>query len=142
MPTIKGLKGGLFVGKKPQPLEPSEADVQKSIRRFLDLFGIYNDRLNSGMVNAVNRYTKKDGSEKEYSKWVHLCKKGTPDLFFIFNGRIHFCETKTAAGRFKPDQLARHKELRRAGAVVWVARSLDSFTDQFYRQYPLLKQIT
>jgi hypothetical protein len=88
MPTIKGFKGGLFPGKgkKPAALRPSEALVQNSIRDFLNMLGIYNDRLNSGQVNVVTRYTTKAGVDKEYSKWVHLCKKGTPDLFFIFSG--------------------------------------------------------
>ena len=143
MATIKGFKGGLYAGKggKPKVLEPTESNIQSQIFGFLNLYGIYSDRLNSGMVNVVSKYTKKDGTVREYSKWVRLCKKGTPDLYFIFNGRIHFCETKTAEGRLSPDQIDRHKELRRAGAVVWVARSLESFARQFYEQYPLLQKI-
>jgi hypothetical protein len=143
MPTIKGFKGGLFPGKgkKPAALRPSEALVQNSIRDFLNMLGIYNDRLNSGQVNVVTRYTTKAGVDKEYSKWVHLCKKGTPDLFFIFSGRMHLVETKRVGNKATPDQLARHKELRRAGAVVWEADSLEKFAALFYEKYPQLKNI-
>lgn len=140
MPTIKGMKGGLF-GKKPEPLHASEATVQASIRDFLNRLGIYNDRLNSGMVNALSEYTKKDGTKVRRQQWIHLCKKGTPDLYFLFSGKMHYTETKRIGKRATPEQITRHKELRRAGAIVWEADSLDRFTEQFYNQYPLLKKI-
>lgn len=129
---IKGLTGGLFTGKKPQPLRPTEANVSKSIQQFLDSRRIYNDRLNSGKIKSVTQYfEKKTGTWKEFTRWIFLCKKGTPDRFFIMSGRIYFVEVKRPGGTLTADQVQRHKELRRAGAVVIFADSLESFIEQF-----------
>lgn len=131
MPTIKGMRGGLL-GKKPEALSPTEATVSKAIQQFLDAHRIYNDRLNSGQFERVTRYTTKSGHEKEYRRWIVLCKKGTPDRFFILSGRIYFVEVKKWRGTLSAEQEERHKELRRAGAVVIVADSIDSFIEQFH----------
>lgn len=134
MATIKGFRGGLFVGngKKPTPLTPSEANVSKAIQAFLDAHRIYNDRINSGKVEVIKKYPdKKTGTLKEFTNWVMLAKKGTPDRFFIMSGRIYFIEVKRRGKKPTPEQIERHDELRRAGAVIIVADSIDSFILQF-----------
>lgn len=128
----KGLTGGLFTAKKPTPLTPTEANVSKAIEQFLTANRIYNDRLNSGKVEAVTKYfEKKTGRWKQFTKWVMLAKKGTPDRFFIISGRIYFVEVKKMGGRLSEDQIERHAELRKNGCTVFVASSIDSFINQF-----------
>lgn len=132
MAAIKGIKGGLFVGKKPTVLTPSESNVSKAIQDFLDAHRIYNDRINSGRVEVVKKYPdKRTGVIKEFTNWVMLAKKGTPDRWFLVNGRMHFIEVKRRGKKPTPEQIERHDELRRAGAVIIVADSIDSFIFQF-----------
>lgn len=114
-----------------------EQDVSKAIQNYLDKRHVYNDRLNSGMVQVNKSYKQKDGSVKKFETWLHLCKKGTPDRFFILYGRIYFIEVKKYGKRPTPDQIARHDEIKRAGAVVMVADSFESFRKQFEDILPL-----
>ncbi len=132
----KGLTGGLFVGKKPAALTPTEANVSKAIEQFLTAHRIYNDRMNSGKVEAVTKYfEKKTGRWKEFRKWVMLAKKGTPDRFFIISGKIYFVEVKKMGGRLSRDQIDRIKELRMHGCTVFIASSIDSFIAQFKEHF-------
>ena len=135
----KDFRGGLFAGGKkgPQSIEPKESSISKSIQEFLDARRIYNDRLNSGMLEQITSYTDKAGNKKEFRRWVYLCKKGTPDRFFILSGRIYFVEVKQRGNSATDDQLMRHDELRRAGAKIIVADSIDSFIGQFNELFQL-----
>lgn len=140
--TLKQFKGGLFpAGKnaKPAPLEPKEGNISKSIQDYLNRRGIYNDRINSGQLEVVTTSQGKNGP-KEYRRWIRLAKKGTPDRFAIIppsmdrlkrGGQIVFIEVKMRGKKPSPEQLERHEELRRSGATVIIADSLDSFIAQF-----------
>lgn len=133
----KNLRGGLFAAGKPKPLEPSEANVSKSIERFLNSQKIYNDRLNSGKVEVRKKYLcRKTNSWKEFFNWLTLCKAGTPDRFAIVNSKIIFIEVKMKGKKPTPEQLAKHKELESHGAVVIVADSIDNFILQFNELFP------
>lgn len=130
---LKDFKGGLFAGgqKGPQAIQPSEQTVSKSIQDFLDKKSLYNDRLNAGKVQVIKQFRQKDGNIKRFETWLQLCKKGTPDRFFITGGKIYFVEVKTKGKKPTPEQLERHQELRAAGAIVMVADSIDSFIRQY-----------
>lgn len=136
---LKDYRGGLFAGGKrgPQAIEPKEQTISKSIRSFLDARRIYNDRLNAGQVQVLKQFKNKDGSIKTFNTWLKLCKKGTPDLYFLMAGRIYFVECKMRGKKPTEDQLERHAELRRAGAVIIVADSIDSFIEQFNELFSL-----
>lgn len=108
-----------------------EAEISKSIEQYLNAKRIYNDRINSGKVQVTKRFRGRDGKLKEFTNWVALAKKGTPDRFFIIDGRIFFVEVKRKGKEPRPEQIERHKELEAAGAVVINADSLDSFIRQF-----------
>lgn len=134
----KDFRGGLFAGgqKGPQPIAPKEQTISKSIQDFLDKKGIYNDRLNSGKVQVIKQFRQKDGNVKKFETWLQLCKKGTPDRFAIIppgldplkrGGFLLLIEVKTKGGKPTPEQLERHRELRDAGAMVFVADSIDGF---------------
>jgi hypothetical protein len=114
-----------------------ESEVSKSIQDYLNKRHVYNDRLNSGMVQLVTQYKGKDGKQKEFRRWLHLCRKGTPDRFFILSGRIYFVEVKKYGKKPSPEQIATHDELRRSGAVIIIADSLKSFMRQFEEIEPL-----
>lgn len=136
---IKDFSGGLFAGgaKGPQAIAPKEQQVSKSIQSFLDKRGIYNDRLNAGRVMVVKTFRNKDGSERRFETWLQLAKKGSPDRFFILGGRIYFIEVKRKGKKPTPEQIERHDELRRAGAHIFVADSIDSFIQQFNERFQL-----
>lgn len=133
----KQFSGGLFAAKKPKALTPSEANVSKSIEGFLNARKIYNDRLNSGKVEVRKKFfDQKSKKWKEFSNWIQLCKKGTPDRFFIVAGRIYFVEVKQFGKKPSPDQIAKHAELRQHGATVIVSDSVEDFITQFNALFP------
>lgn len=137
----KQFSGGLFTSKKPQTITPSEANVSKSIEGFLNARKIYNDRLNSGKVEVKKKFfDQKSGKWKEFSNWVQLCRKGTPDRFFIVAGRIYFVEVKQLGKKPSPEQLVKHAELKQHGATVIVADSIENFILQFNALFPDLAQ--
>lgn len=134
----KDFRGGLFAGGKkgPQPIAPKEQAISKGIQEFLDRKGIYNDRLNSGKVEVVKHFRRKDGTAVQFNTWLQLCKKGTPDRFAIIppsldplkrGGFMLMIEVKQLGKKPTPEQLERHRELRDAGAMVFVADSIDGF---------------
>lgn len=123
---LKDYKGGLFAGKKPSAIEPSESNISKTIEGLLNARRIYNDRLNSGAVEVTKRVKDKNGKLSVFTHWIKLAKPGTPDRFAILpGGVVLFIEVKIREGRLSPEQIERHAELRKAGAVVLVARSVD-----------------
>lgn len=123
---MRGYRGGLFYGKKGSPIEPKEALVSKAIEEWLDAHRIYNDRLNSGQI-GVGKH------------WIKLCKKGTPDRFFIMGGKIYFIEVKRRGGTPASDQIDRQEELRKAGAHTFNVDSIDDFIAQFKEYFQLVK---
>lgn len=50
---------------------------------------------------------------------------GDPDIFIILRGRAYGLELKTAKGTVGKHQEARHDQWRRAGAEVFIVRSLE-----------------
>jgi hypothetical protein len=124
---LSEFKGGLFAGGKagPQAIQPKEQTISKAIANFLDRKGVYNDRLNSGMFQIVTQYTeRKTGTSKEFRRWVHGTRKGTPDRFAIIpakydplrrGGLALFIEVKMKGKKPTPEQFLRHRELRAAG---------------------------
>lgn len=128
-------KNQIKLFKRRSSTGPSEATISKSIEEYLDLRGIYNDRLNSGLVQQVKRHKGKDGKMTEFRNWVRLCKEGTPDRYFIVAGRIFFVEVKRKGGLLRPNQAERIAQLQAAGAVVFVVDSRHSFEQQFIQHF-------
>lgn len=127
MSKNKYLSGGLFASGKPQPLTIKETPLSARIAEYLSRNGIYHDRLNCGTVEVVKRI--KYGEERR--DWLHLCKTGTPDRFAIVRGYIVFIEVKKFGNKASPDQLTRHEEIRKSGAIVLVVDSYESFIREF-----------
>lgn len=124
MSKNNNLSGNLFTNGS---LREREASLSARIAGYLTKRGIYNDRLNCGVVETV----KKLAEGKERRDWLHLCKTGTPDRFAILRGYIIFIEVKRQGEKPTPEQIKRHEELRKSGAIVLVVDSYKSFLKQF-----------
>lgn len=93
----------------------TEAPIQKSIIDAARSLGMLPIRINSGQI-------------KKGRSVIHLAPAGTPDLLFpLHDGRSLWVETKTPAGKLRPEQVTMHDELRGRGHVVLVARSREDF---------------
>ena len=113
------LSGGLFASGKPQPLTIKETPLSAQIKEYLDNRGIYNERLNCGKIQTAR------------GDWLTLCEKGTPDRLAIVCGQVVFIETKMFGKKAGSDQLNKHDELRRSGAVVIIADDYFKFIAEF-----------
>lgn len=118
MSKNKHLAGGLFAAK-PTPLTQKESSLSSQVREYLTNRGIWNERLNSGKIQTQNSY------------WITLCERGTPDLIALIRGQAIFIETKTLGKKPSSDQLTKHDELRRSGAIVISPDSYAQFVQQF-----------
>ena len=116
-----------------ETLPIKESALSATIKEYLDVHRIYNDRLNSGKVEIVKKYfCKKTNQWKEFRNWLHLCAEGTPDRFCIIEGFTIFIEVKQRGKKPTPEQLAKHDELRtKAKAFVIVVNSFEDFVKQF-----------
>jgi hypothetical protein len=95
-----------------------ECDIQKACTDLLTLIGF------PWGVTDASRVWAKDGTVRR-SKVT----RSFPDVSSVMAlremfGRALYLETKTATGGFQPGQREKHEELRAAGAVVIVPRSL------------------
>lgn len=114
----KNLSGGLFAAR-PKPLTIRETPLSAQVKEYLDNRGLWNERLNCGKIKT------------EAGRWIQLCEKGTPDRIAIVRGRAIFIETKMFGKKPTAEQLDKHEQLRRAGAIVIVADDYADFTAKF-----------
>jgi hypothetical protein len=119
MSKNKNLSGGLFAFGKPRPLTIRETPLSAQIAEYLDNRGLWNERLNCGKIQTQN------------GNWIHLCEAGTPDRLTLICGVAVFIETKKRGQNPTAEQLAKHEELRRNGAVVIVADDYFQFMAEF-----------
>ena len=68
-------------------------------------------------------------------------KPGFPDILIIYQDGAYLIELKSARGRLSPTQIAMHKRLRIAGAMVCTAKSVED-VEVFLRMYMLLRAST
>jgi hypothetical protein len=91
----------------------TETALQSDIANALRAAGCYVERRNTGLVETKN------GTR------VYLAPHGTPDLFVLLpSGQAWFVEVKTDTGTVTPIQREKHAELRAAGGLVDVVRSV------------------
>ena len=118
MSRNNNLSGGLFAAK-PTPLTIKETPLSAQIKEYFDGRGIYNDRLQCGQFQTPS------------GNWMRGSKTGTPDRFAIVRGQIIFVEVKKYGEKPTPEQLTKHAELERSGAIVIVADSYYLFRSKF-----------
>lgn len=119
MSKNRNLSGGLFTYGKPKPLTIKEAPLSGQIVDWLDGRGIYNDRLQCGQFQTPS------------GNWMKGSKTGTPDRFAIICGQIIFIEIKMFGKKPTFEQVRKHEELRRHGAIVITCDSFDYFVREF-----------
>lgn len=114
-PHMAADAAGVVRAKKPKAKRGAnrETALQADIATALRKAGCYVERRNTGMVETKN------GTR------VHLAPPGTPDLFVLLpSGQAWFVEVKTDTGTATPIQREKHAELRAAGGLVDVVRSV------------------
>jgi hypothetical protein len=89
-------------------------------------------RLQSGSVKV-----QKHWKGKVHSHWMHLCRKGTPDIMAILrDGECLWLELKTSSGKVRPGQ-AEFRSLVQTleGHYHLVLRNLDELDSFMTRRY-------
>lgn len=115
-----------------------EADIQLAIVQLLDYMQIPNSPTDASRV-----WSKSGGVRKS------KVKPGWPDVsatisFGHHKGRSLYIETKAERTGFQPGQKECHAELRRAGAIVLVPRSVSDFAHKMIESgidHPLLRKV-
>lgn len=97
----------------------TEYQLQKSVVQFLDL-ALPEDAVYFAVPNGEKRAVHTAQRLKAAG-----VKAGVPDLCIVYQGRAIFVELKTASGRPSKAQQAMEDALGRAGAGVWLCRTLD-----------------
>lgn len=92
----------------------SETKLSKSIRDSLTALGIWNIRIQSGMIKIGNRF-------------IHLAPKGTSDILlpsYDNIGSSAFLEVKTEDGKVSEDQVKFQEKCRQHGVKSAIVRSV------------------
>lgn len=84
-----------------------ESTIRRSIRKWIEAQGGYCTTVHGGAFG----------------------KRGEADLIACLRGRYVWIETKTAVGRAEPIQLRRLSQVRLAGGIAVVARSIEDVKD-------------
>ncbi|HEU5013922.1 MAG TPA: VRR-NUC domain-containing protein [Roseiflexaceae bacterium] len=95
-----------------------EQAIQNAILAYLHARGILAWRINSGAVKAA------------HGGLIKLAPKGHSDIFALYQAKAVFIEVKRQGGKVSPDQQAFLDRVRSAGAIAFVARSIDDVEEQ------------
>ena len=103
-----------------------ERDIQSGICELLDQLRIPYSVTDAAIPVSVGRCPECRAWVKLYGKKGHV-RKSWPDITGVLpvTGRMLAIEVKTEKGRYKPGQPEMLELLRKAGALVIVARSID-----------------
>lgn len=93
-----------------------EAALLRLVLRWCAARGIWAQRLQAGVLHVEGRR-------------VSLGTPGTADVMILHAGRAYFAELKAPGGRLRPSQRAWIERAERAGATVFVVRSLAALED-------------
>jgi hypothetical protein len=95
-----------------------ERDLQAEVAEILEL-GLPHDCFWTAIPGGDGRETRAPGY-----------RSGTPDLLFVYRGKILFIELKRPRkGRTSDTQAAVHRQIETAGGAVHVARAVDQVVD-------------
>lgn len=94
-----------------------EKDIQKAIKDYLTLLGIYCWKQGNAGIFTGN-------GDKQ--RWIPTGLKGVSDILGICkDGRFLAIEVKRHGGKVSPEQSLFQENIRRHGGVAFVAYSLD-----------------
>lgn len=105
--------GGAISSPKKRKNEKVEAGISKACGDILDARGIWNTRTNSGSVPLAG------------GGYMKLCRPGTPDRLFVWEGLTVWLEVKKPGGKLSDDQADTIKKLERAGNIVFIIDNPD-----------------
>lgn len=92
-----------------------ESDIQRTILEYLDVIGVFNTRVNSGMI-ATGFGGK--------TRMVKGAKAGFPDILVLYKGRFIGLEVKTQKGKQNDNQIIMEREIKKNGGEYYVVRSI------------------
>lgn len=102
-------------------LEATEKEIQHGILDYLRMKGIFVWRNNTGAFKVGDRF-------------IRTGMKGLPDILGVLQGgKLLAIEVKRESGRVSPEQEEVLLRLKNAGAVAFVARSLDDVISNLLR---------
>lgn len=103
--------------KRCREAAPLERDVQASILAYLESVGVYAIRINSGAMA---------GEYKGRKRFVRFTNRpGCSDIIACWRGRFVAIEVKRDGGAATLRQQQFMAEVRRAGGIAFVARSVE-----------------
>jgi penicillin-binding protein-related factor A (putative recombinase) len=91
-----------------------EKEIQRDILRYLALRGLFHYK-----NNTVGIFKQATGT------YIPSPSKGAPDIVCILKGRFIGLEVKTPKGKLSDDQGEFHRQILKAGGIVFTVRSLD-----------------
>lgn len=94
-------------------MKEREQNIQASILDYLAKRQIFHYRQNTGAFKRDDGHFYRFGS------------KGAPDIVCVIHGRYVGIEVKTPKGKLSEDQVEFHRQILKAGGIVFTVRSLD-----------------
>ena len=90
-----------------------ESEIQQPILEYLKYRGIFHYRQNTGAFKRDDGHFYRFGTA------------GSPDIVCVIKGRYVGLEVKTPKGKLNDNQVEFHRQLMKAGGIVFTVRSLD-----------------
>jgi Holliday junction resolvase-like predicted endonuclease len=107
---------------------PSAANsLTKAIINYITLKGGYAVR-----INTQGQYDEKRGIWRK----SHT-RLGTSDVIACYRGQFVSVEVKVGKDRQSPEQVKTEQDVKRAGGLYWMVRTLDEFIELFENSHAL-----
>lgn len=111
-----------------------ETPLSAQIAKLMDAMDLENDRIQSGRLYVVSKYTsKKTNKTKEHGRWIWMAKTGTPDRWCIIHKRFVLVEVKTKGKKPTVEQIQRQRQLKAAGAICINVDSLEDASQKLHQ---------
>lgn len=99
--------------KNHAPAEESEKGIEDAIRAYLRALGAFEMKVWTGGIALHDGRVARNNN------------KGAADILACYRGRFLAIEVKSKTGRVSPEQVAFLSEVKRAGGIALVARSVE-----------------
>lgn len=97
----------------------TEKETQKAVLEYLSAKRIFHWRNNTGAMKTAS------------GGFIRFGAVGSPDIFAVHNGIVYGLEIKDLKGKLSADQVSFGLDLRKAGGVYEVIRSIDEVIKMF-----------
>lgn len=107
-----------------------ESNILKQIELYASKCGYLTLRLNSGMFYQGKLKNTIAGQILTNLRYVRGCPDGTADLLIIAsNGKVIFCETKTAKGKQRQSQVKFQAAVKKLGHTYILAKKVEDLCE-------------